>query len=80
MLNIAALGIWGVAWGIAWLACIIWLAVDAVRHGVSPVFGAPATSWGTVYISLGVAAALALLVTYLSRRLTKERIVLSSKG
>jgi len=29
---------WVVASGIAWLACIVWVAIDAGKRGISPVF------------------------------------------
>ena len=38
------------------------------------------SSWSIVYITLGVAAVLAVVTFFLSRLLTKERIILSSKG
>jgi len=31
------------AWGIAWLACIIWVVIDAGKRGISPVFWPLAT-------------------------------------
>ncbi len=34
---------WVAAWGIAWLACIIWVAIDAGKRGISPVFWPLAT-------------------------------------
>ena len=34
---------WVVIWGIAWLACIIWVAIDAGKHSISPVFWPLAT-------------------------------------
>jgi len=29
---------WVVVYGIVWLACVVWVAIDAGRHGISPVF------------------------------------------
>lgn len=34
---------WVAAWGIVWLACIIWVAIDAGKRGISPVFWALVT-------------------------------------
>ncbi len=34
---------WVTVWAVAWLACIIWVAIDAVRRGISPVFWPLAT-------------------------------------
>ncbi len=36
-------GIWVAMWVIIWLACIIWVAVDASRREISPVFWPLAT-------------------------------------
>ncbi len=34
---------WLGLWGIAWLVCIIWVAIDANKRGISPVFWPLAT-------------------------------------
>jgi hypothetical protein len=34
---------WVVILGIAWLACIIWVAIDARKHSIIPVFWPLAT-------------------------------------
>lgn len=61
--------------GIAFIALIF-----GVGFGIGPNYRMGPSSWLPVLISLGVAGGLAVLVAYLSSRLTKERIVLSSKG
>ena len=38
------------------------------------------SAWMVVYISLGVVVVLAVIVFFLSKLLTKEKIILSSKG
>jgi ABC-2 type transport system permease protein len=48
--------------------------------GISYAFRLSTASWVMVYIVLAAAAVLGLAVWLLSKRLTKERIVLSSKG
>jgi ABC-type Na+ efflux pump permease subunit len=54
--------------------------IIASSFGMSYAFRLSATSWIVVYIVLALAGVLALLVWILSKRLTKERIILSSKG
>lgn len=34
---------WVILWGIVWLACIIWVAADARKRGISPIFWPLAT-------------------------------------
>jgi len=66
---------------IHWINAALIGLVVAVMFGLSPpILKFGAASWSIVLISLGVAAVLALVTIYLSRLVTKERIVLSSKG
>jgi len=65
---------------IRWINAAIMGIIFGVGFGLSPVLRFGSASWNIVFISLGVAAALALVTIYLSRLVTKERIVLSSKG
>jgi uncharacterized membrane protein YedE/YeeE len=54
--------------------------IFGVGFGFSPVLKFGPSSWSMVLASLGIGAMLALLVVLLSPRVTKERIILSSKG
>jgi len=54
--------------------------IIASSFGLSYAFRLTSASWTVVYIVLSAAAALGLAVWLLSKRLTKERIVLTSKG
>jgi len=54
--------------------------IFGVGYGPSPALRFGSASWSIVLISLGVAAVIALVTIYLSHLVTKERIVLSSKG
>ncbi len=66
---------------IHWINAALIGLVIAVMFGLSPpVLKFGSASWSIVFVSLGVAAILALVTIYLSRLVTKERIVLSSKG
>ena len=66
---------------IRWIGAALIGLVVAVMFGLSPpILKFGSASWSIVFISLGVAAALALVTIFLSRLVTKERIVLSSKG
>ncbi len=66
---------------IHWINAALIGLVVAIMFGLSPpVLEFGPASWSIVFISLGVAAALALVTIYLARLVTKERIVLSSKG
>ena len=66
---------------IHWINAALIGLVVAIMFGLSPpVLKFGSASWSIVFVSLGVAAALALVTIYLSRLVTKERIVLSSKG
>ncbi len=66
---------------IHWINAAIIGLVVAVMFGLSPpVLKFSSASWSIVFISLGVAVILALVTIYLSRLVTKERVVLSSKG
>ena len=66
---------------IRWISAALIGLVVAVMFGLSPAimkFGS--ASWSIVFVCLCVAAALALVTIFLARLVTKERIVLSSKG
>ena len=65
---------------IRWVGIAFMTLIFGVGFGIGPNLRMGPSSWLPVLISLGVAAALALLVAYLSSRLTKERIILSSKA
>jgi len=66
---------------IRWISAALIGLVVAVMFGLSPpILKFGSASWSIVFISLGVAAALALVTIFLARLVTKERIVLSSKG
>lgn len=66
---------------VRWISAALIGLVVAVMFGLSPpILKFGSASWSIVFISLGVAAALALVTIFLSRLVTKERIVLSSKG
>jgi ABC-2 type transport system permease protein len=65
---------------IRWVNTALMGAIFAVGFGLSPVLMFGPASWSIVFVSLGVAAILAVIAFLLSPRVTKERIVLSSKG
>jgi len=65
---------------IRWINTIIVFAMFGVAFGLSPVLKFGPSSWNIVFISLGVAIILAIIAFFLFSRVTKERIVLSSKG
>ncbi|MBC7119973.1 MAG: hypothetical protein H5T33_00090 [Candidatus Methanosuratus sp.] len=65
---------------IRWVNAAIMGAIFGVAFGLSPVLMFGPASWSILFVSLGVAAILALIAFLLFRRVTKERIVLSSKG
>jgi ABC-2 type transport system permease protein len=65
---------------IRWINAALIGVIFGVGFGLSPALRFGSESWSIVFISLGVAAALALVTIYLSRLLSKEKIVLSSKG
>jgi ABC-2 type transport system permease protein len=65
---------------IRWINSALIAAIFIVGFALSPALKFGSASWNIVFISLGVAAALALVTIYLSRLITKERIVLRSKG
>lgn len=48
--------------------------------GLSYAFRLSTAEWHVVYIALGIAVVLGMVVWFLSGKLTKERIVLTSKG
>jgi len=65
---------------IRWINAALMGVIFGVGFGLSSTLRFGAESWSIVFLSLGVAAVLALVTIYLSRLVTKERIVLSSKG
>jgi len=65
---------------IRWISAALLGIIFAAGYGLSPVLKFGPSSWSIVFASLGSAAMLALIVVLLSSRVTKERIVLSSKG
>lgn len=65
---------------IRWVNTIIVFAMFGVAFGLSPVLKFGPSSWNIVFISLGVAVILAIIAFLVFRQVTKERIVLSSKG
>lgn len=66
---------------VRWISAALIGLVVAVMFGLSPpILKFGSASWSIVFISLAVAAALALVTVFLARVVTKERIVLSSKG
>jgi len=65
---------------IRWINIAFMGLIFGVGFGISPFVRLGSASWDIVFISLAVAAILALVTMFLSRLVTKERIVLSSKG
>ncbi|HRU33129.1 MAG TPA: hypothetical protein P5310_06920, partial [bacterium] len=65
---------------IRWVNTALMVAVFTVSFGLSPVLKFGPSSWNIVFVSLGVAAVLALISFLVSPRVTREKIVLSSKG
>jgi len=65
---------------IRWINIAFMGLIFGVGFGISPFVRLGSASWNIVFISLAVAAILALVTISLSRLVTKERIVLSSKG
>jgi len=65
---------------IRWVNAVLMFLIFGVGFGLSPVLRFSPSSWSIVFVSLGIAGVLALCAFLLSSRLTKERIVLSSKG
>ncbi len=65
---------------IRWINAAFMALIFGVGFGFSPVLKFGPSSWSMVLASLGIGAMLALLVVLLSPRVTKERIILSSKG
>ena len=57
---------WVVVYGIAWLACIVWVAIDAGKRGISPVF------WPLVTLLSGP---LGLVAYGIVRELSKQKAV-----
>lgn len=69
----------GSAWITAALGGLMGL-IFGLGFGFSSVLSFSSGAWNIVFICLGVAAVLALVTIFLSPRLTKEKVVLSSKG
>jgi len=65
---------------IRWVNAAIMGAIFGVGFGLSASLQFGSSSWNVVLISLGVGVALALVAVALSRWVTRERIVLTSKG
>ena len=65
---------------IRWVNAALMGVIFAVGFGLSPILRFGPTSWSIVFVSLGIAAILALIAFLLFPRVTKEKIVLSSKG
>jgi len=65
---------------IRWVNAALMGTIFAVGFGLSPVLRFGPASWSIVFVSLGGTAILALITFLLSPRVTKEKIVLSSKG
>ncbi len=65
---------------IRWINSALIFLVFIVGFGLSPILGFGPGSWSIVFVSFGIAGILALIAFLLSSRITKERIVLSSKG
>jgi len=66
-----------IQWINAVLAGLVFVTIVALNYGL---FGFGFAPWSIFFASLAVAAVLALATVFLSRLVTKERIVLSSKG
>ena len=65
---------------IRWVNAILMGLFFGVGFGLSPFLEFGPASWNIVYGSLGIAAALALIIFFLFPLVSKEKIVLSSKG
>lgn len=65
---------------IRWINAAFMALIFGVGFGFSPVLKFVPSSWSMVLASLGIGAMLALVVVLLSPRVTKEKIILSSKG
>lgn len=65
---------------IRWINAALMALIFGVGFGFSPVLKLGPSSWSMVLASLGIGAILALVVILLSPRVTKEKIILSSKG
>jgi ABC-type Na+ efflux pump permease subunit len=65
---------------IRWVNAVFLALIFGVGLGLSQSLKLDSGSWGLVGMLLGIAAGLSLLAGLLSRLLTSERIVLSSKG
>jgi len=65
---------------IRWINAAFMGVIFAIGFGLSPILKFGPSSWNLVLLSVGIAAVLALITFLLSSRVTKERIVLSSKG
>ena len=65
---------------VRWVNTALLVVIFAISFGLSPILRFGAASWSIVLVSLGVAVILAIIVFLLSPRVTKERIILNSKG
>jgi len=65
---------------IRWINAAVIGVMFAVTYGLSPILRFGPGSWNILLVSLGVAMAVAVLTGFLSRLVSKERIILTSKG
>jgi ABC-2 type transport system permease protein len=65
---------------IRWVTGIFMGVIFGAEFGLTSSLRLTAASWSIVYVSLGIVVILAVAVFLSSRLLTKERIILSSKG
>ena len=65
---------------IRWINAAIIGVIFGVSFGLSPLLKFGPESWNIVSIALGLAAILAVVTIFLSHLVTKEKIVLTSKG
>jgi hypothetical protein len=65
---------------VRWVNAAFMIIFIGTMNGLMFSLRFSASSWSVVYISLGVAAILAVADFFLAKLLTKERIILSSKG
>lgn len=65
---------------IRWVNAVIMGAIFGVGFGLSASLQFGSSSWSVVLILLGIGAILALITKVVSRWVSKERIMLSSKG
>jgi hypothetical protein len=65
---------------IRWISTALLGITFAAGYGLSLVLKLNPSSWSMASILLGITSILAVIAVLLSSRVTKERIVLSSKG